>query len=95
VVEDHEAEEETEGQGRNHEEIYGHDLVLMSGKEGSPRRRRVPRDPAHILGDREGGDFVAEEAELDLNSASAPRWVLAGDAANQRADRDIDRGTTG
>jgi hypothetical protein len=49
--------------------------VTVSSQEGPPGRRRVTGGTAHVLGDGEGGDFVAEEAEFGLNPAPAPGGV--------------------
>src|SRR4029453_18276929 len=72
VAEYHEAEEQAKGQGRYDEEVDGRDVVTVSSQEGPPRRRRVNGGAGHVLGDGEGGDFIAEEAEFGLNPAPAP-----------------------
>jgi hypothetical protein len=72
VAENHEAEEQAKGQGRYDEEVDGRDVVTVSSQKGPPRRRRVTGGSGHVLGDGEGGDFIAEEAEFGLNPAPAP-----------------------
>jgi hypothetical protein len=72
VAEYHEAEEEAKGQGRYDEEVDGCDVVTVSSQEGPPGRRRVGGGAARVLGDGEGSDFVAEEAEFGLNPAPVP-----------------------
>ena len=72
VAEYHEAEEEAKRQGRYDEEVDGRDIVTVGSEEGPPGRRGVTGGAAHVLGDGEGGNFIAEEAELGLNPAAAP-----------------------
>jgi hypothetical protein len=48
----------------------------------------------HVLGDGEGGDIIAEEAEFGLNPAPAPGGVVSGHTSNQGADLEVDRWTT-
>jgi hypothetical protein len=75
VAEYHTAEEQAKGQGRYDEEVDGRDVVAVSSQEGPPGRRRVTGGTAHVLGDGEGGDFIAEEAEFGLNPAPAPDFL--------------------
>src|SRR4029453_863205 len=63
VTEYHKAKEQAKGQGRYDEEVDSRDVVTVNGQEGAPRRRRGTGGAAHVLGDAEGGDFIAEEAE--------------------------------
>jgi hypothetical protein len=81
VAKDHEAEEQAKGQGRYDEEVDGRNVVTVSSQEGSPRRRRMTGGAAHVLGDGEGGDFIAEEAEFGVNPAPAPDflWFMSSD----------------
>jgi hypothetical protein len=94
VAEYHEAEEQAKRQGRDHEESDGRDVMTVSSQEGPPGRRRVTGGTAHVLGDGEGGNFIAEEAEFGLNPAPAPGGVFSGHAANQAADLEVDQRTT-
>jgi hypothetical protein len=94
VAKDYEAEEEAKGQGRYYEEVNGGDVLTVSRQKGSPRRRRVTGGSADVLGDGEAGDFIAEEAEVGLNSAPAPGGVFAGHTSNQGTEREVDRWTT-
>jgi hypothetical protein len=94
VAEYHEAEEQAKRQGRDDKEVDGRDVVTVSSQEGPPGRRRVTGGAAHVLGDGEGGDIIAEEAEFGLNPAPAPGGVFAGHASNQGADLEVDRRTT-
>jgi hypothetical protein len=41
MPEDHEPEEQTEGQGRDNEEVDGRDLVAARSQEGAPRAGRA------------------------------------------------------
>jgi len=91
VAEYHEAEEQTKGQGRYDEEVDGRDIVTVSSQKGPPGRRRVMGGAAHVLGDGEGGDFIAEEAEFGLNPAPTPGGVFASHTSNQGADLEVDR----
>jgi hypothetical protein len=93
VAEYHEAEEQAKRQGRYDEEVDGSDVVAVSSQKGPPGRRRVTGGAAHVLGDGEGGDFIAEEAEFGLNPAPAPGGVFSGHASNQAADLEVDRRT--
>ena len=94
VAEYHEAEERAKGQGRHDEEVDGRDVVTVSSQEGPPGRRRVTGGTAHVRGDGEGGDMIAEKGEFGLNPASAPGGVVAGHASNQGTDLEVDRRTT-
>jgi hypothetical protein len=94
VAEYHKGEEQAKGQGRYDEEVDGRDVVTVSRQEGAPGRRRLTGGAAHVLGDGEGGDIIAEEAEFGLNPAPAPGGAFAGHAANQGADLEVDRRTT-
>jgi hypothetical protein len=78
VAEYHTAEEQAKGQGRYDEEVDGRDVVAVSSQEGPPGRRRVTGGTSHVLGDGEGGDFIAEEAEFGLNPALGARWGFLG-----------------
>jgi len=78
VAEYHEAEERAKRQGRYDEEVDGRDVVTVSSQKGSPRRRRATGGSAHVLGDGEGGDFIAEEAEFRPESGAGPRWGFLG-----------------
>ncbi len=77
VAEYHESEEQAKRQGRYDEEVDGRDVVTVSSQKDSPRRRRATGGSPHVLGDGEGGDFIAEEAEFGLDPAPAPDRVLS------------------
>jgi hypothetical protein len=94
VAEHHEAEEQAKRQGRCDEEVDGRNVVTVSRQEGPPGRRRVTGGVTHVLGDGEGGDFIAEEAEFGLNPTPAPGRVFSDHASNQGADLEVDRLTT-
>ena len=94
VAEYHEAEEEAKRQGRYDKEVGGRDVVTVSSQEGPPGGRRVTGGTAHVLGDGEGGDVIAEKAEFGLNPAPAPGGVVSGQASDQAADLEVDRRTT-
>jgi hypothetical protein len=81
VTEYHKAKEQAKGQGRYDEEVDGRDVMTVSSEEGPPGRRRMRGGAAHVLGDGEGGDFIAEEAEFGLNPAPAPDflWFMSSD----------------
>jgi hypothetical protein len=53
----------------------------------------VTGSAAHVLGDGEGGDFIAEEAEFGLNPAPASGGVFSSHTSNQGADLEVDRWT--
>jgi hypothetical protein len=94
VAEYHEAEEEAKRQGRYDKEVVGRDVVTVSSQEGPPGGRRVTGGTAHVLGDGEGGDCIAEEAEFGLKPAPAQGGVVSGQASDQAADLEVDRRTT-
>jgi hypothetical protein len=94
VAEYHEGEEQAKGQGRYDEEVDGRDVVTVSSQEGAPGRRRVTGGAAQVLGDGEGSDIIAEEAEFGLNPAPAQVGFFSGHASNQAAYLELDRRTT-
>src|SRR5262245_64486696 len=90
VTEDHEAKEQPEGEGRDDEEVDRGDLVTMRRQKGAPRRRWGMGRAAHVLGDGEGGDVIAEEAEFGLNPAPTPGGVVSGHASNEGAELEVE-----
>src|SRR2546425_5762642 len=76
MPDDDEREEQTESEGRHEEEIDGDDVSGMRGEKGAPRRRRPMRCPAHVLGDGQLGDPVAEQGEFNRESLGrrTERW---------------------
>jgi hypothetical protein len=71
VSKDHEPEEQAEGERRDNEEVDGDNVMDMRLQEGAPRRGWPRRGAAHVLGDGELRDRIAEEAEFGLDPAPA------------------------
>ncbi len=94
VTKNDEAEEQTEGQRGDHEEVDGSDLFQVGLQEAAPRGRSW-RSPAALLGDCELGHVVAEEAKLGLDAATAPRGIVAGEATDQLTEVTIDSRASG
>jgi hypothetical protein len=94
VAEYHESDEQAKRQGRYDEEVDGRDVVTVSSQKDSPRRGWAMGGSPHVLGDGEGGDFIAEEAEFGLDPAPAPGRVLSGHTADQGAELKIERWAT-
>ena len=94
VAKDQEPEQQAEGEGGDDEEVDSDDVTEMRVKEGAPRRGWLRRGAPHVLGDGELGDFIAEQAELVPDPAATPGGILNGDAVDQGADLDVDRGAT-
>jgi hypothetical protein len=89
VTEYHKAKEQAKGQGWHDDEVDGRDIVTVGSEEAPPGRRRVRGGAAHVLGDGEGGNLIAEEAEFGLNPA--PGRVFLSHTSNQGADLEVDR----
>jgi hypothetical protein len=94
VPEDHEAVEELEGHGRDHEEVDGRQGTDMVFEERLPGLRRRLARANHVLGDGRFGNIMAEEHQLGLNSRCSPERVLAAHAANKLADLRVDHWAT-
>ena len=87
--------EDTEGHGRNREEVAGGDVGNVIVQKRPPRlQRRLP--PAdHVFGHGRFGDFMAQQKQLGEDSGCAPSWVLPGHAANQVTDLAFDGRASG
>src|SRR2546425_12605282 len=83
MPEDDDREERTESENRHEEEIDGGDVWGLRGEKSAPRGRRPRRCPAHVLGDGQLGDLVAEQGEFGLDAAAAPGRILLGHASDQ------------
>jgi len=93
VAEHDEGEEQPEGESRDDEEVDGHEFAEMGVKEGAPRWGR-PKWPAHVFGDGQSGNVVAQESEFGLDPTAAPGGVLPGHTPDQISDREVDRRAT-
>jgi hypothetical protein len=60
---DDEDEEQAKREGRDEEEVDGHNISGMGGEKRAPRGRRSRRRPMHVPRDREFGDAVAEQGQ--------------------------------
>ena len=78
VSKDQESEEQAEGEGRDDKEVDGDNVMEMRLQERAPRRGRPRRRAAHVLGNGELGDLIAEEAEFGLDPAPGPRSGFLG-----------------
>ena len=90
VVLDHEEHvQPLEGDGLDVEEVAGHDALGLGCQELLPGRARPSRRWVQSRGvedrpPRRGRDLVAEDGELTVHPAIAPRRVLPGEACHQR-----------
>ncbi len=70
------------------EEVAGQDGTCLSPQESLPAQSRPPRRRRHSVAaqdtsDRGRRDLIAELAQLALDAAKAPAWVLAGQTQDQ------------
>ena len=86
VTEHDEDVQDTEGHGRNREEVARGDVGNMIVEKCPPGLRRRFPSADHVLGHGLFGDVVAQQGQFGYDSRCAPGRVLTGHAANQVTD---------
>jgi hypothetical protein len=77
--------QDLEANGRDREEVDGHQRRHVIVQERSPRlRRRSPMTP-HVLSDAGFADVDAEFEQFAMDTWRAPQWVLSVQSSNQLA----------
>jgi hypothetical protein len=69
---DDEDQEQAKREGRDDEEVDGHDIAGMGGAKSAPRGRGPRRRPMHVLRDREFGEVVAEQGQFRPDAPAGP-----------------------
>ena len=75
VLEDHKDKQQPKRDRRHDEEVGGHDLVRMIGKESPPRLRRRPPLPPHVFGNGRLTHRDSELLELSVDSRCTPEII--------------------
>jgi hypothetical protein len=83
---DDEDEEQAKREGRDEEEVDGHNISGMGGEKRAPRGRRSRRRPMHVPRDREFGDAVAEQGQFRPDAPAAPGGILTSHPTDQMAN---------
>ncbi len=94
VGEDEKDEEYFESDGRNCEEIDGHDVLCVIGEESSPCLRWWLSVFDHVFEDGIIVDHITKQGKLTLNMRRAPQRILFRQLANERDDLGIDNRPT-
>ena len=99
VLDDEEAVQQFEGDGRHGEEIEGHNHFLMILQKCPPLFPRIapPPDAPQIASDAAFGDDEAEPLKLSMNLGRTPIRIFFRQAADQRSNffGDLGPATTG
>jgi len=92
MLDDEEAIQDPEGEGRHGEEVHGGDDVPVIAKECSPELARlVPRIEAQkIPGNSAFGDVEAEFEKLTVNPRSTPGCIFPHHPPDESSKRGID-----
>ena len=78
--------EQSEGDGRNHEQVHRRDAVNMIMQERPPTRRWRAPTLCHVSSDRGLPDIDAELEELTVDARGAPERIRDAHVANEQSD---------
>lgn len=92
MAQDNEAEQDTEGDRRDGEEVDSGDLSGVILQEAGPTLRRWFRPTDHVSRHSGFSDIVAEQGQLGLDSRGTPTDLLHRDVPDELADFGIDLG---
>ena len=84
-LDDHQAIEQLEANGRHDKRINGGDVRRMIAKEGLPALGRWPQPPLHVFGNCRLGDIEAQLEQLAMDARRSPQWVGPAHLANEGA----------
>ena len=84
-MDDHQAIEQLEANGRHDKHINGGDVRRMIAKEGLPALGRWPQPPLHVFGNCRLGDIEAQLEQLAMDARRSPKWVGPTHLGNEGA----------
>jgi hypothetical protein len=90
VAKDDEDEQQTEGEGGDHEEVNRDEFSEVHGEKDAPRGRGPRCSSVHVLGDGEFSDLVTEQGEFHRDAPPAPGGILPRHASDEAADLGVE-----
>ena len=78
--------EQSEGDGRNHEQVHRGDAISVIAQERPPALGWRPSTPCHVFGDRGLPDIDAELEEFTVDTWCTPERIRDTHAANELSD---------